>query len=117
MPMLTLAGDTRGREPKRLRLQFFSAAAQPVNTGRRRWLRFTARRPGATRSPSPTASADSKPYRPRLTSHFDRHDNPHHPGKGNPATTRRDNRAAILPDAQKAAPRRSSLRQRTDKDS
>ncbi|MGW6356611.1 IS1380 family transposase [Streptomyces sp. NPDC055092] len=45
MPMLALTGDTRRWEPKRLRLRLFSAAAQVVNTGRRRWLRFTARWP------------------------------------------------------------------------
>jgi hypothetical protein len=45
MPMLALTGDTRPWEPKKLRLRLFSAAAQLVNTDRRRWLRFTARRP------------------------------------------------------------------------
>lgn len=43
MPMLALTGDTRPWEPKKLRLRLFSAAAQLVNTGRRRWLRFTTR--------------------------------------------------------------------------
>lgn len=47
MPMLALPADTRRWEPKRLRLRLFSAAAQLVNTGRRRWLRFTARWPRA----------------------------------------------------------------------
>ncbi|MFE6904379.1 IS1380 family transposase [Streptomyces sp. NPDC057717] len=45
MPMLALTGDTRRWEPKRLRLHLFFAAARLVNTGRRRWLRFTARWP------------------------------------------------------------------------
>ncbi|MFE4752431.1 IS1380 family transposase [Streptomyces mirabilis] len=45
MPMLALTGETRRWEPKKLRLRLFSAAAQLVNTGRRRWLRFTARWP------------------------------------------------------------------------
>lgn len=43
LPMLALTGRTRRWEPKRLRL--FSAAAQLVTTGRRRWLRFTTRWP------------------------------------------------------------------------
>jgi len=43
--MLALAGQTRRWEPRKLRLRLFSAAAQLVNTGRRRWLRFTARWP------------------------------------------------------------------------
>jgi hypothetical protein len=45
MPMLALTGDTRRWEPKRLRLRLFSAAAQFVHSGRRHWLRFTARWP------------------------------------------------------------------------
>ncbi|MGW1758832.1 IS1380 family transposase [Streptomyces mirabilis] len=45
MPMLALTGETRRWEPKKLRLRLFSAAAQLVNTGRHRWLRFTARWP------------------------------------------------------------------------
>ncbi|NUL03188.1 IS1380 family transposase [Streptomyces lunaelactis] len=45
LPMLALTGKTRRWEPKKLRLRLFSAAAQLVNTGRRRWLRFTARWP------------------------------------------------------------------------
>ncbi|NUL07471.1 IS1380 family transposase [Streptomyces lunaelactis] len=45
MPMLALTGKTRRWEPKRLRLRLFSAAAQLVTTGRRRWLRFTTRWP------------------------------------------------------------------------
>ncbi|MER7540222.1 IS1380 family transposase [Streptomyces sp. NPDC097704] len=40
MPMLALTGDARRWEPKRLRLRLFSAAAQVVTTGRRRYLRF-----------------------------------------------------------------------------
>ncbi|MGW0701567.1 IS1380 family transposase [Streptomyces sp. NPDC002867] len=40
MPMLALTGTTRRWEPKRLRLRLFSAAAQLVTTGRRRWLRY-----------------------------------------------------------------------------
>jgi hypothetical protein len=43
MAMLALSGKRPRWEPKRLRL--FSAAAQLVHTGRRHWLRFTARRP------------------------------------------------------------------------
>ncbi|MFG2261109.1 IS1380 family transposase [Streptomyces mirabilis] len=45
MPMLALTAESRRWEPKRLRLRLFSAAAQLVTTGRRRWLRFTARWP------------------------------------------------------------------------
>ncbi|MET7716176.1 transposase, partial [Streptomyces sp. NPDC005407] len=45
MPMLALTGNTRRWEPKRLRLRLFSAAAQLVNTGRRRLLRLPARWP------------------------------------------------------------------------
>ncbi|MFD3808598.1 IS1380 family transposase [Streptomyces sp. NPDC058619] len=45
MPMLALTAQTRRWEPKRLRLRLFSAAAQIITTGRRRWLRFTARWP------------------------------------------------------------------------
>ncbi|MGX1887901.1 IS1380 family transposase, partial [Streptomyces sp. NPDC055287] len=45
MPMLALTGKTRRWEPKKLRLRLFSAAAQLVTTGRRRWLRFTTRWP------------------------------------------------------------------------
>ncbi|NUK08349.1 IS1380 family transposase [Streptomyces lunaelactis] len=45
LPMLALTGKTRRWEPKKLRLRLFSAAAQLVHTGRRRWLRFTARWP------------------------------------------------------------------------
>lgn len=44
MPILALTGKTRRWEPKRLRLRLFSAAAQPMNTGRR-WLRLPARWP------------------------------------------------------------------------
>lgn len=43
--MLALTGDTRRWEPKRLRLRLFSAAAQLIHIGRRRWLHFTARWP------------------------------------------------------------------------
>ncbi|MFF3350604.1 IS1380 family transposase [Streptomyces sp. NPDC002779] len=45
MAMLALTGQIRCREPKKLRLRLFSAAAQLVNTGRRRWLRLPARWP------------------------------------------------------------------------
>ncbi|MFI6407828.1 IS1380 family transposase [Streptomyces sp. NPDC050548] len=45
MPMLALTGEARRWEPKKLRLRLFSAAAQLVNTGRRRWLRLPARWP------------------------------------------------------------------------
>jgi hypothetical protein len=41
IPMLALSGETRRWEPKRLRLRLFSAAAQLITTGRRRWLRFS----------------------------------------------------------------------------
>jgi hypothetical protein len=40
MPMLALDGPARRWEPKRLRMRLFSAAAQLVTTGRRRWLRL-----------------------------------------------------------------------------
>jgi hypothetical protein len=39
MPMLTLTGAARRREPRCLRLRLFSAAAQLVTTGRHRILR------------------------------------------------------------------------------
>ncbi|TWG04620.1 DDE family transposase [Streptomyces brevispora] len=45
MPMLALTGQTRRWEPKKLRLRLFSTAAQLATTGRRQWLRFTARWP------------------------------------------------------------------------
>jgi hypothetical protein len=41
MPMLTLTGQTRKWEPKRLRLRLFSAAARLITTGRRCWLRLS----------------------------------------------------------------------------
>ncbi|MFF4309894.1 IS1380 family transposase [Streptomyces sp. NPDC001507] len=40
LPMLALSGAARRWEPKRLRLRLFSATAQLVTTGRRRWLRL-----------------------------------------------------------------------------
>ncbi|KUO06071.1 hypothetical protein AQJ67_04555 [Streptomyces caeruleatus] len=40
MPLLALNGNARLREPRRLRLRLFSTAAQPVTTGRRRYLRL-----------------------------------------------------------------------------
>jgi hypothetical protein len=45
MPMLALTSQTRPWEPKRLRLRLFSAAAQLVTTGRRRYLRLAAHWP------------------------------------------------------------------------
>ncbi|MBB5940329.1 hypothetical protein FHS42_007427 [Streptomyces zagrosensis] len=48
MPMLALTGEARRWEPKKLRLRLFSAAAQLVNTGGRRWLRLPARWPWTT---------------------------------------------------------------------
>jgi len=39
--MLALTGKPRLREPRRLRLRLFSAAAQLITTGRRQHLRFT----------------------------------------------------------------------------
>lgn len=45
MPMPALTAETRHWGPKRLRLRLFSAAAQILTTGRRRWLRFTAKWP------------------------------------------------------------------------
>ncbi|QDN95177.1 IS1380 family transposase [Streptomyces sp. S1A1-8] len=45
MPMLALTGKTRRWEPKKLRLRLFSAAAQLVTTGRRRYLRLAAHWP------------------------------------------------------------------------
>lgn len=47
MPMLALTGDVRRWEPKKLRVQFFSAAAHLVTTGRRKILRFTRHWPWA----------------------------------------------------------------------
>ncbi len=43
--MLALTGKTRRREPKKLRPRLFSSAAQLVNTGRCRRLRFTTQWP------------------------------------------------------------------------
>jgi hypothetical protein len=40
MPLLALTGAARLWEPRRLRLQLFSTAAQLVTTGRRRYLRL-----------------------------------------------------------------------------
>jgi Transposase DDE domain group 1 len=45
MPMLALTGRTRRWEPKKLRFRLFSAAAQLVTTGRRRYLRLAAHWP------------------------------------------------------------------------
>ncbi|MFD7498129.1 transposase [Streptomyces sp. NPDC059832] len=45
MPMLALTGDTRHWEPKKLQLRLFSAPAQLVSTGRRRWIHLPARWP------------------------------------------------------------------------
>ncbi|MFD9425265.1 MULTISPECIES: IS1380 family transposase [unclassified Streptomyces] len=45
MPMLALTGQTRRWEPKKLRFRLFSAAAQLVTTGRRRYLRLAAHWP------------------------------------------------------------------------
>ena len=43
--MLTLTGQARRREPKRLRLRLFSAAGQIVRGARQLRLRLTARWP------------------------------------------------------------------------
>jgi len=45
MPMLALTGRPRRWEPKKLRFRLFSAAAQLVTTGRRRYLRLAAHWP------------------------------------------------------------------------
>ncbi|MFE6334366.1 transposase [Streptomyces sp. NPDC057798] len=45
MAMLAVTGRIRFWEPNKLRLRLFSAAAQLVNTGRRRWLRLPVRWP------------------------------------------------------------------------
>ncbi|WP_395297013.1 IS1380 family transposase [Kitasatospora hibisci] len=45
MPMLALTGTARRWEPKRMRLRLFSAAAQLVTTGRRRYLRLAGHWP------------------------------------------------------------------------
>ena len=45
MPMLALTGRARRWEPKKLRFRLFSAAAQLVTTGRRRYLRLAAHWP------------------------------------------------------------------------
>ncbi|MFD7814139.1 IS1380 family transposase [Streptomyces sp. NPDC059785] len=45
MPMLALTGAARRWEPRRLRLRLFSAAAQLVTTGRRRFLHLAAHWP------------------------------------------------------------------------
>jgi hypothetical protein len=45
MPMLALTGKIRRWEPKKLRFRLFSAAAQLVTTGRRRYLRLAAHWP------------------------------------------------------------------------
>lgn len=48
MPMLSLTGPAQLREPKRLRLRLFSAAAQLVTTGRRHILRLAKHWPWTT---------------------------------------------------------------------
>ncbi len=45
MAMLALTGAARRWEPRRLRLRLFSAAAQLVTSGRRRYLRLARRWP------------------------------------------------------------------------
>lgn len=77
MPMLALNGQARLWEPKRLRLRLFSAAAHLVNTGRRRWLRLSARWPWTDVITHGNQQAP-RSAEPGLTSHFDRPNNPHH---------------------------------------
>lgn len=48
MPLLALTGQARLWEPRRLRLRLFSAAAQLVTTGRRRYLRLARHWPWTT---------------------------------------------------------------------
>ncbi|MGW7244026.1 IS1380 family transposase [Streptomyces sp. NPDC054804] len=45
MPMLALTGENRRWEPKKLRFRLFSAAAQLITAGRRRYLRLAAHWP------------------------------------------------------------------------
>ncbi|QKV90447.1 IS1380 family transposase [Streptomyces sp. NA02950] len=47
MPLLALTGKARLWEPRRLRLRLFSAAAQLITTGRRRYLRLARHWPWA----------------------------------------------------------------------
>jgi hypothetical protein len=61
MPMLALTGAARLWEPRRLRLRLFSAAAQPVTTGRRRILRLAKHWPWAHVIGSALARLDALP--------------------------------------------------------
>ena len=62
MQMLAPHATARRREPKRLRLRIFTAAARLVRGGRRIRVRLAQRWPGHNRSPS--RSLASKPSRP-----------------------------------------------------
>ncbi|GHE13289.1 hypothetical protein GCM10010339_79710 [Streptomyces alanosinicus] len=97
MPMLALTGQARKWEPKRLRLRLFSAAAQLVTTGRRRWLRLARHWPW-----TPVITRRSTDSRPSLHLVDQRKHPPGRviprPEQWNPATTRRDSRAAVAPD-------------------
>ena len=118
MPMLALTGDARRWEPKKLRLRLFSAAAQLVNTSRRRWLRLPARWPWTTvirhaivrlhSLPNPGCPATSTVPTTRTTT----------PVKWNPAPNRRESRALALPQPRKdRTTQTQSPRQQTDEDS
>lgn len=116
MPMLALIGKTRRWEPKKLRLRLFSAAAQMVNTGRRRRHRFTTRWPwtdtksserstGSGHCRAPTDSATSTAPMTRTTT----------PEQWNPAPTRRDTRVSAGPPSATESERVRRLRRRTVK--
>lgn len=61
--MLALTAETRRWEPKRLRLRLFSAAAQLVTTGRRRWLPYRTPADQQLR-PSRRTSNNPEPWNP-----------------------------------------------------
>jgi hypothetical protein len=96
MPMLALTGETRRWEPERLRLRLLSAAARLVNTGPRRWLRFTARWPWTdviTRAIDRLQALPNPGRRATLAAPTTRTA----PGEWTPAPARRDDRALALP--------------------
>lgn len=105
MPMIALTGDTRRWGPRRLRLRLLSAAAQLVNTGRRRWLRFTTDGPGLASSPWQSTGCRASPtsvHQPLRPSRRPAQ----HPGKVEPGAHRGDNRAVPLPRPPGKAPRK-----------
>lgn len=94
--MLALTGTARLWEPRRLRFRLFSAAAQLVTTGRRRYLRLAKQWPWdnvITDAPGPAPRSPE----PRLTSTFPPANSNPQSEPWNPAPTRRDRRAVGMP--------------------